>query len=319
MDKRNKIKIRLSDISLFGLYLPSSAQYIIRLLFVSFLKSSKSFIALFLIILFSLISIKNGKGNLSFILSDAFIDFTIIFLLTSSFRKSYIIKESRMIYLFITLTIIYFLFMIINGYSFFIEDWRGSRLLFLYNGAAGIITSTFFFNYFFYKKKWFLSIICFSAVILSQSRTAGLACLIIPLIYWLKKFKTLHTISIYFTLLVTLISSFLIPLLKINSTGRLEVWNTMLEHRGEINYYGDIYFILKDLFPWEDQVHNLFLHLYLSRNFIVLTIYMIGILYSISRWIKSDNHYALSTFLIIMLFAATDNVLLYYFLYIFWI
>lgn len=319
MDNRNKIKIRLSDISLFGLYFPSSAQYVIRLLFVSFLKSSKSFIALSLIILFSLISIKNGKGNLSFILSDAFIDFTIIFLLTSSFRKSYIIKKSRMTYLFITLTIFYFLFMTINGYSFFLEDWRGNRLLFLYNGAAGIITSTFFFNYFFHQKKWFLSIICFTAVILSQSRTAGLACLIIPLIYWLKKFKIVYTISIYFTLFITLISSFLIPLLKINSTGRLEVWNTMLEYRGEINYYGDIYFILKDLFPWEDQVHNLFLHLYLSRNYIILTIYIIGILYSISQWIKSDNHYALSTFLIIMLLAATDNVLLYYFLYIFWI
>lgn len=315
---KNRIKIRLSEIGLFALYFPGFIQNGIRLLYISFLKSIGSYVAITGIIFFILISLLNGKAELKFILADSFIDFTLLFLLTSSFKNKIFELSSKATFLFTILVAFYFLFIYVNNIPPYIEDWRGKRFLFLFNGATGIITTTFFFNYFIFKRSWTLVVICFIAILLSQSRTAISAALVIILFSFIKNYK-IYPYAIFLILLLSMSSTLLIPFLGINTTGRLDVWLSMIEVREEIKYFGDIYFYLDKMFPWEDQLHNLYLHLYLSRP-IIYNLFLAFMLYNkFWYWIKAKNHYAISSMTIIMMLAATDNIFVYYFLFYFWI
>jgi hypothetical protein len=308
------VKVKISSLFFYFLYFPKFIQYFLRLSLIFRLKKTIFIIYLFLSLIFGFFSFFFSDADFKYIISDLFIDFSLLYWLHNiSFRHKIIPSFIGAHLAFLYLLFLFYTYFI--GGSLFIEDWRGFRLLSFYNGAAGIVLMSFSLNFFLWKKDYFTSIVLFILLYFSQSRMALLA----PFVsYGLSKIMIYYPRFSKFFIIVVIIfcfSSFIwLPLTGINGTGRFLVWSEVFLERNSVFWYGEIFKLISEVSPTEDQLHSLYLHLFVSRHWSYLFLFMAILLLKFFKLIDYKNDYGFSLLLLFILHSCTDNVVLYSFL-----
>lgn len=308
----------LQGLYFYFLYFPKPLQYILRAALIFGIRNKFGLFLLVSSIVWSFFSIILGDAEIRYVLSDFYIDIGLLFWIYNIGRHK--IKSTSFVSLnLILLFIIFIFYMQINNIDYVISDeyysWRGTRLLSFFNGAAGAVIMSFALNFMLWKKNLFWIVILTTLLILSKSRMA----LVAPFIAYIMgqiilKFPIIMRIlTIFFMILM--ISSFIwLPLTGIQGTGRFLVWLNMLEQSDTIWWYGDIFDALGRVSNSEDQLHNLYLHLFLSRGAFIYALISIIILNKLFILIKEGKSSSYSTLILFLMHSATDNVVLYAFL-----
>jgi hypothetical protein len=298
----------------YFLYLPKPLQYIFRIALIFGVGNKFVLLLMASSMVWSLFSVIFGAADIRYVLSDLYIDIGLLFWVYNigiHKIKSTSFVSLNLVFLF-TLFVIY---MEINDIDYTINDWRGTRLFSFFNGAAGIVLMSFALNFMLWKKNLFWIVILTLLLILSKSRMALAA----PLISYIMgqiiiKYPTMMRIlTILFMILMG--SSFIwLPLSGIDGTGRFFIWLNMLEQSDLICWYGDVFDVLQRVSNTEDQLHNLYLHLWLSRGIYIYGLIGVLILNKLFILIKQGKRSSYSTLILFLLHSATDNVVLYPFL-----
>ncbi len=304
----------LRNIYFYFLYFPRPFQYLLRGLLFFEIKSIFAFLLLFVSLVWGLLSLVYGESDHRYVLADLYIDFGLVYWIFNTGRGRNIYNRNFgmnffLIYLF------FIVYMLIYNLNFIISDWRGDRLLSFFNGAAGVIIMSFGLNYMLWKKKIFWIFVFLILIFLSKSRMA----LIAPFVSYsfVRLFSkwpaTIRLLTVVF--LGFVFTSFLwLPLTDINSTGRFIVWFNIIQEQDSIFWYGDIFNALEGVSESEDQLHNLFLHLFLSRGIYVYFLIVVIVLIKLFYLIRQGSRYSFSLLLCFLLHSTTDNVVLYPFL-----
>lgn len=311
------LRIKKSDLRglyFYFLYFPKPLQYILRGALIFGIRNKFGLFLLVSSIVWSFFSVILGDAEIRYVLSDFYIDIGLLFWVYNIGRHK--IKSTSFVSLNLVFLFILFIFyMQINDIDYVINDWRGARLLSFFNGAAGIVLMSFALNFMLWKKNLFWIVILTSLLILSKARM-GLAAPFIAYIMGqiIVKYPTIMRIlTILFMILM--ISSFIwIPLSGLAGTGRFLVWFNMLEQIDSIWWYGDVFDALGRVSNSEDQLHNLYLHLFLSRGAYIYGLICIIILNKLFILIKQGKRSSYSTLILFLMHSATDNVVLYPFL-----
>lgn len=307
-------RINIKSFYFYFLYFPRPIQYLLRLVIAGSVKNSYSYILLFTSFLWTICSAYWGDGELRYVLGDFYIDIGILYWISNSGRNE-LPGTFRMASNLFFLYMCFFMYMELYNLEYIIRDWRGDRLLSFYNGAAGIVLMSFALNFFLFKRNILLSIVFICLLAASQSRMA----LVAPFITLFMGFFTkicpgiMKAISVF--LVAFCMSSFLwLPLTGLNGTGRFYIWLNMFDQREFIFWYGEVFDRLKLVSKTEDQLHNLYLHLWLSRSYVVFVGIGLFLVFKLNRLIDSSRTYAYSTLLLFLFQSITDNVVLYPFL-----
>jgi hypothetical protein len=298
----------------YFLYLPKPIQYVLRGILLFQIRSYTGCFLVILSLVWASLSIFYGNADYRFVLADLYIDIGLIYWVFNSGRNQNSSVRSFSIN-FIALYIIFLCYMFYYGLDFTISDWRGDRLLSFFNGAAGIVLMSFGLNIMLIRKNVIWSVTFFLLLFASQSRMALVAPFITYTFGMILTRRPKIAKFLTFLLVIMVFSSFLwLPLTGINGTGRFVIWLNILQEQDLIYWYGDIFEVLESISDSEDQLHNLFLHIFLSRGIYIYLFLGLIVIRKLFSLIDLRLRYSYSTLLLFLLHSTTDNVVLYSFL-----